>query len=147
MFFSSACLCLWLCCGETGRARASQSQRCAREPELNVRLGDLCCQFTRFFFPVPLSLSRSLNLPPPFPPEFLCRFRTFLSVLPSSVILSLSSHLVHPVFSRLRVSALTAPGKSFALSVLMPQINYSYVFSVLLFCAISGVSWLWGKTW
>lgn len=79
MFFSSACLCVWLCCSETGRARASQSQRC--HPHGRSVLGnqsltciwETCLVSSLALFPVPLSLSRSLNHPPPFPPEFLCR--------------------------------------------------------------------------
>lgn len=145
MFFSSVCVCVsvimlqwdgW--CSSLSVSEVSSTRaRCARETELNLRLGDLSCQFTCSF-----SLP---SLPQPLPPPPV----SFLSVLPSSVILSLSSHPVHPVFSPPCGSTLTAPGKSFALSVLMPQINYSYVVSVLcfffFFFAISGVSWLWGK--
>lgn len=99
---------------------SSTRARCAREQSLTC-VWETCLVSSLALFPFPLSLSRSL-------------FHQFLSsVLPFAVILSLSSHPVHPVFSPPCGSTLTAPGKSFALSVLMPQINYSYVVSVLCF--------------
>lgn len=95
MFLSSACQCVWLCCSETGRARASQSQRC--HPHERSVLGnqsltcvwETCLVSSLALFPISLSLSRSLNRPSPFPPEFLCHSPSFLplSSSPCRVIL------------------------------------------------------------
>ncbi len=95
MFFSSACMCVRLFCSETGRARASCSQGC--HPRGRGVLGnqsltcvwETCLVSSLALFPIPLSLSRSLNRPPPFPSEFLWRSLSFLplSSSPCRVIL------------------------------------------------------------
>lgn len=126
----SRCACVCVCvimlqwdrsCSSLSVSEVSSTRaRCAREQSLTC-VWETCLVSSLALFPFPLSLSRSL-------------FHQFLSsVLPFAVILSLSSHPVHPVFSPPCGSTHTAPGKSFALSVLMPQINYSYVVSVLCF--------------